>query len=118
MKEIKKIGEIKSQAGLPYNPTTTEKNLKGESYTFTHSKEDIKYKKYFEDEEQWETFISLPLTEAQRNTLMSKLQGKYAKKLAKEKEEVTLKKVVEEVDETSNIWQETSYADVVKKNLT
>jgi hypothetical protein len=137
MKEIQNKGELKSQAGLPYDPTVTGKNEKGEPYTFVHTKEDKKYQKYFSDLEQWETFISLPLTEPQRNKLMSKLQGEFAKVAQLQKEEEKKKeekesKVEHEVLEKlmeKNLsefestcaqakQEKMSYAEVVKNNLT
>lgn len=104
MKEIKKEGKIKSQAGLPYDPTICEKNRENIPFTFVHTKEDLKYKKHFADEEQWETFIQLPLNEAQRNKLMSKLQADFAKK----------KQMVKEEEKKTS----PTYAEVVKKNIT
>jgi hypothetical protein len=112
MKEIQNKGELKSQSGLPYDPTVTGKNEKGEPYTFIHTKEDTKFKKYFSDMEQWETFVSLPLTEPQRIKLISKLQGKLGKEKQLQKENEQKEEVRD--SEATRL----SYADVVKKNLT
>ncbi len=74
-KEIQTKGEIRSQAGTPYDSTKTDYDASGDKRAFILTPDDKKYEKFFKDTKQYDIFISLPLTEAQRVKFMSKMQA-------------------------------------------
>ena len=48
----------------------------------TYTKEDLKWKQHFTNEDQWRYFTQLPLSEAQRVAFMTKLQQDHAQKVS------------------------------------
>ncbi len=68
------------ESALPFDSTQVPKDQ-----SFKYSEKEEEFRQYFKRADQFHTFVSLPLTEAQRNAYMSKLQGDYAKEQMKKK---------------------------------
>lgn len=77
--EEKKTEEIESQSAYPYNPELCDTLPNGEKRSFILTDKDKQFEKFFKEEEQYNFFLSLPLNEAQRVKLITKMQQEYFK---------------------------------------